>query len=83
MGLQDDYDRAKSWSCTMRALAQLTPLIKQFPWLINLVQKLPSNIIRPWLPNLARVVFLIRVSRPYREGRQGISIPSSLEYQHC
>ena len=58
MGLQDDETRAEDWNRTIRAVAKLTPLLKHFPWMIGFVQKLPVNLVRVIMPDLARLLQL-------------------------
>ena len=57
-GLQFDIQRAKDWSATIRAIAAITPLVKQFPWLMDLVMCLPLTVLQVLSPELSRVVQL-------------------------
>ena len=68
LGLQNDGNRAKDWSRTMRAVAQLTPFIKQFPWILSAVQNLPIIAVEAVMPDLARVLRLheVRPRRPLK-----------------
>ncbi|KAL8745009.1 MAG: hypothetical protein Q9190_002823 [Brigantiaea leucoxantha] len=58
MGLQDDDLQAEEWNRTIRAVAKLTSLVKQFPWIINLFKKLPLGMLQRLAPDLARILQL-------------------------
>ena len=48
--------RSEEWGRTIRAVAGLTPLVKQFPWLIDIVKSIPLAVAtRIMPPDLARV----------------------------
>ena len=66
MGLQSDERRAEEWYRTIRAIAKLTPLLKQFPWVIDVFQNLPVGAVYSIMPDLARVLQLRRVSSSQR-----------------
>ena len=53
--------KADEWKRTIKAVAILTPLIKQFTWIIPLALKLPLGPLRIVVPDLARIVELHRV----------------------
>lgn len=55
--------KANDWRRTIKAVAVLTPLIKQFTWIIPLALKLPLRPLQMVVPDLARIVALRRVSR--------------------
>lgn len=57
-----DDDKAVGWKRTIRAIAILTPLAKQFPWIIPLALKSPIAPLQMMVPDLARIVKLRRVS---------------------
>lgn len=61
LGLLKDSRRALEWKRTISAVAALTPLIKQFPWIISLVKKVPISLLRAVVPDLARIVELHKV----------------------
>lgn len=42
MNLLDDPDIASDWKMTINAIASLTPLIKQLPWIIPMVRRVPG-----------------------------------------
>ncbi len=62
MGLQNDQRSAEEWQQTIRAVAGLTPIVKQFPWTISLSKNLPVDAVRLVHPELARVAQLHHVS---------------------
>ena len=62
MNLLEDPQRAKNWRRTIEAIASLTPMIKQFPWLIPIVRRLPHMFLRGVAPRLARLLSLQTVS---------------------
>lgn len=57
-----DDQRALEWQRTIKAVATLTPLAKQFPWLIPLALKCPLRPLQKIVPDLARIVKARRVS---------------------
>ena len=59
--LKDDR-KAKEWKKTIKAIAILTPLIKQFTWIIPLALRIPLRLLRLAVPDLARIVALRQVS---------------------
>jgi cytochrome P450 len=61
LDLLDEDRKADEWKRTIRAVAILTPLIKQFTWIIPLALKLPLAPLRMVVPDLARIVALHRV----------------------
>jgi hypothetical protein len=61
LGLQDNTSSAEDWAETMEAVARLTPLIKQFPFLISLVKKVPLPLLSYVVPVLARLLQLHEV----------------------
>ena len=61
MDLLGDEVRSKNWQQTIKAIAMLTPLIKQFTWIIPVALKLPLAPLRLTVPGLARIVALHRV----------------------
>lgn len=60
--LLSDELAAVEWKRTIKAIAILTPLIKQFTWIIPLALKIPLAPLRVVVPDLARIVALRRVS---------------------
>ena len=61
MSLLDSEIRAKEWHSTIRAIAILTPLVKQFTWIIPLALRIPLVLLRFVVPVLARIVVLRKV----------------------
>ena len=59
--LLSDDDKAVNWKKTIRAVAMLTPLVKQFTWIIPAALKLPLCPLEMVVPDLARIVKLRRV----------------------
>lgn len=62
MGLQGDERRAQEWNQTIRAVAKLTPLVKQFPWSIDISSILPLGMAHLIMPDFARVLQFRQVS---------------------
>ncbi|KAL8963661.1 MAG: hypothetical protein Q9193_000105 [Seirophora villosa] len=60
LGLLGSEQRSDEWRRTIKAVAVLTPLIKQFTWIIPLALRLPLGPLRWVVPDLARVVALRR-----------------------
>lgn len=58
MSLLEDPQRAKDWKATITAIASLTPLIKQFPWLVPLIKRVPLFVLQAVVPRLARLLSL-------------------------
>ncbi|RAL64506.1 hypothetical protein DID88_001981 [Monilinia fructigena] len=54
--LQRNPEDAKLWHETIGAVSTLTPLIKQFPWLIPVAKKLPSVMVDFFSPTLGRLL---------------------------
>ena len=61
LGLLQEDGKAEDWKRTVNAVAVLTPLIKQFTWIIPLALKLPLRPLQTAVPDLARIVALHRV----------------------
>jgi cytochrome P450 len=59
--LLDDQQRTLDWKMTVRAVAGLTPVAKQFPWLIPIAFGLQLPLLRSIAPNLSKIVELQRV----------------------
>lgn len=64
--LQEDK-RADNWKRTIKAVAVLTPLIKQFTWIIPLALKLPLSPLQMVVPDLARIIALHRVGTEFSD----------------
>jgi len=62
LGLIEEDHKAHEWKRTIKAVAILTPLIKQFTWIIPLALKLPLGPLEMVVPDLARIVALHGVS---------------------
>lgn len=60
--LLKNEENAREWQRTIAALAFLTPLCKQFPWLIPIALEIPVGFWMTIAPSLGRVVRLNRVS---------------------
>ncbi|KAL8765571.1 MAG: hypothetical protein Q9209_007402 [Squamulea sp. 1 TL-2023] len=56
--LLSNEQAAVDWMRTVKAIAYLTPLIKQFTWIIPLALKIPLTPLRAVVPDLARIVAL-------------------------
>jgi hypothetical protein len=55
-GLQQDQRRAEEWLSTVRAVANFTPTVKQFPWLLDMARWVPVWVNRCLSPELARLL---------------------------
>ena len=62
--LLKDEEKAKDWQKTIAALAMLTALVKQAPWLIPIALKLSVGLWMMVAPPLGRIVRLNRVRYP-------------------
>lgn len=62
-GLLIEDRKAAEWKRTIKAVAILTPLIKQFTWIIPMALKLPLASLQLVVPDLARIVSLHHVCR--------------------
>jgi len=60
--LLKDEEKAKNWQKTIAAVALLTSIAKQIPWLIPVALKLPVALWMTIAPPLGRIVRLNRVS---------------------
>ncbi|KAI3324236.1 cytochrome P450 [Xylariaceae sp. AK1471] len=60
LDLLRNEDKAKNWQNTIKAVAYLTPIVKQFPWVIPVALKLPVRPLELIVPDLARIVRLRR-----------------------
>ncbi|KAL9092331.1 MAG: hypothetical protein Q9165_004505 [Trypethelium subeluteriae] len=61
--LLDDEDAARKWRKTIGALAFLTPLVKQLPWLIPFALRLPVAFWNVMAPSLAHIMAFHREMR--------------------
>lgn len=61
-GYQKNEKDAEEWASTIEAVAALTPLIKQFPFLIGLVDYIPLSLIKTVNPTFGRLLSLQNVS---------------------
>lgn len=61
IGLLQDEEKARDWQKTISALAFLTALVKQAPWLITFAKSLPIHLWMRFAPRLGRVVRLNKV----------------------
>lgn len=61
LGLLENQKNATDWHSTIRAIALLTPLARQFTWMIPIALKLPMRPLQFAVPDLARIVALHRV----------------------
>lgn len=60
--LLKDVERAREWQKTVAAIAFLTPICKQAPWLIPIALKLSVGFWMMIAPSLGRIVRLNRVT---------------------
>jgi len=71
--LTGDKQRAHDWKKTIYSVAFLTPLAKQFTWILPLALKLPVFLLQATMPSQGRLVELYRV-------RRGHSLKFSVHY---
>ena len=64
--LREDQ-QAEEWRKTIKAVAILTPLVKQFTWLIPFVLKVPVAALQVIVPDLSRIAILHRVSAKFHQ----------------
>ena len=57
----DAYEKSRSWTKTMDAVGKITPLAKQFPWIVPIALNLPLSIVQVLNPDLARLIQLHKV----------------------
>ena len=50
LGMQDDIVEARQWKTATHNMATSTPFIKQFPWIVNSVLRIPSRILKALAP---------------------------------
>lgn len=62
LNLLKDEEKAREWQRTIAALAMLTSLVRQAPWLITIALKLSVGFWMTIAPPLGRIVRLNRVS---------------------
>ncbi|KAL9611916.1 MAG: hypothetical protein Q9167_003469 [Letrouitia subvulpina] len=58
MNLLEEPERALDWKMTIKAIASLTPFIKQFPWIIPIVKRVPGWLRRLLSPKMERLLSL-------------------------
>lgn len=63
LGLLEDDEQAVAWRETTAAVASLTPLAKQFRWLVPIALKIPMFILEGLVPSLSRIVKLRHVRK--------------------
>lgn len=61
LNLLENDQAAKDWQNTIKATAKLTPLVKQFTWIIPFALRLPLIPLQIIAPAVARFVALRRV----------------------
>ena len=75
MNLLEDPNIARDWKATIGALAGMTPLVKQFPWLHDVTNWVPGSLLGRVSPKLGRIIRLKQVSLP-RWDRASVSMES-------
>ncbi|KAL8697028.1 MAG: hypothetical protein Q9224_002505, partial [Gallowayella concinna] len=55
MNLLEDPSLARDWKATISAIASMTPLVKQFPWLHDAVEWIPPSLLNRIAPQFARI----------------------------
>ena len=61
LGMLKDTRRALEWKRTISALAACVPFVKQFPWIMPILKKIPVKLLQLMVPDLARVIVLDQV----------------------
>ncbi|KAL8947878.1 MAG: hypothetical protein Q9222_005893 [Ikaeria aurantiellina] len=56
MGFQKDEEKLAEWNETLDAVSKMTPIVKQFPWMMNVGRKVPLGWIRWVKPEMAGVL---------------------------
>jgi len=70
--LQSNPDKAREWSATVQAIAEATPFVKQFPWIIDYALKIPLEVLRALHPVLAGLLAVHHVRWNHYLGRSHI-----------
>ncbi|ATZ56752.1 hypothetical protein BCIN_13g05840 [Botrytis cinerea B05.10] len=65
--LQENKTLAVDWSATIRAVARITPPMKQFPWMMAVALYISIKIIRFFMPELSRLVHYHAEMRAFAE----------------
>ncbi|PQE05659.1 cytochrome P450 protein [Rutstroemia sp. NJR-2017a BBW] len=60
--LQKNRTLAVEWSSTIRAVAKMTPLMKQFPWMMTAGLYIPISVLQLLMPEFSRLVQYHKVS---------------------
>jgi len=91
-GYQHDKEKAEEFRRIADAIALVTPIMKQFPWLMEFGWSIPISLIRPILPDLAgllelhkrahqsAVEFLADETNQSVEASKSYELPPSLFY---
>ncbi|KAK2589501.1 hypothetical protein QQS21_012822 [Conoideocrella luteorostrata] len=58
LGCQTDVAVAEAWYATSQCLPRITPIVKQFPWIVTMALKLPPSLVKMVIPDLASLVSL-------------------------
>jgi cytochrome P450 len=86
LGCQADKTVAESWFATTNSLPRITPLVKQFPWIVAIALKVPLWVIRVILPDIALLVLLhrqmIRESQQHAQRRTEGEIQDNTSQRH-
>ena len=56
LDLLHDQQKAADWQSTIKALADSTPLVKQFTWILPIALKLPLGLVQVLDPKISRIV---------------------------
>ncbi|MCJ1436764.1 hypothetical protein MMC27_006146 [Xylographa pallens] len=73
MGLLHDIERAKEWKQTIRAVVELTPLVKQFPLVMPMILHLPQWLVKAFSPDLNRILTM-------HKGMQASAVQASTDF---
>jgi hypothetical protein len=65
LGLLEDNEQAVAWRETTAAVASLTPLVKQFRWIVPIALRIPMFVLEALVPSLSRIVKLRHVRKKW------------------
>ena len=72
LGLLHDRQKAVDWRKTMNAVGNITPLVKQFSWIVPFAINLPVSVVKVFSEDLARLFSIHRVSASRRKAEDRV-----------
>ena len=60
-GLLDDDDRRKDWQKTIEKVVELTPIVKQFPYFMPFMLKVPERVMRIVSSDMSLILLMHKV----------------------